>query len=91
MSETALPSLPLEPVVLGPRFCYESICDRIVAGGGAWVRIFPDEIHGQHNAAKQSLLLQAGRLRGLKFNTTFRVAGWICARLVITQDAAVAR
>jgi len=81
-----------EPVVIGPRFRYEPVCARIVSGRGQWVRISLDEIGGPHIGVKQSILLQAGRLRGLRFNTTAaRCPGWICARLVVTADTAVTR
>jgi hypothetical protein len=79
-----------DPVLIGPRFRYEHLVSRIVSARGEWVRISLDEVGGPYPGVKQSLLLQAGRLRGLRFNTTTaRCPGWICARLVITADPAV--
>jgi len=83
MSQAALLNLPTDPVVLGPRFRYEEIVARIVAANGQWVRIHPDEVTGAHNGIKQTVILQAARLRGLKFTTSFRCPPWLCARLVI--------
>jgi hypothetical protein len=78
-------------VVVEPRFRYEKIVAQIVAARGEWIKIDPSQIGGAHPGVKQSVLLQAGRLRGMRFNTTFRVPGWLCARLVTNTEQAVAQ
>jgi hypothetical protein len=83
MSEAVLSSQSTEAVIVPPRFRYTEHVNRIIAAGGSWVRFDPAEINGRWPGEKQSILLQAGRLRGLRFETTFRVAGWLCARLVL--------
>jgi hypothetical protein len=89
MSEQNLP--PSASLVVEPRFRYEKIVSEIVAAGGEWIKIDPSQIGGTHPGVKQSALLQAGRLRGLRIETTFRVPGWLCARLVSNSERAVAQ
>jgi hypothetical protein len=73
-------------VIVPPRFRYSAIVNQIISAHGEWVRLDPDEIHGRWPGEKQSILLQAGRLRGYRFETTFRVAPFLCARLVVAQE-----
>jgi hypothetical protein len=83
--------LAAESLVVEPRFRYEKIISEIVAARGEWIKIDPSQIGGTHPGVKQSALLQAGRLRGLRLETTFRVTGWLCARLITDTDQAVAQ
>jgi hypothetical protein len=85
-----MPDLNLpNPLVLPLRAYYAPILARIVAAQGAWVLIDPADLGGVHNPAKQSGLLQAAKARGLRLNTSFRLSGWCCARLVVEDSAPV--
>jgi hypothetical protein len=89
MSEAVLSSRQVNALIVPPRFRYSSIVNQIAEANGNWVKLDPAEIHGRWPGEKQSILLQAGRLRGLRFETTFRCPPWLCVRLVKPESSTI--
>jgi hypothetical protein len=71
-------SLGIEPATR-----YHGIIHQIVSAKGAFVGIDPDALAGTEIISKQSTLLRAARVRGLKIVTTTRKPGVIFAKLVV--------
>ena len=64
------------------RYRYDATVLQIIAADGEWTRIDPFAISGNSKATKQTRLLQAGRERGHRFQTTFQADGLVYARLI---------
>jgi hypothetical protein len=80
-----------DAAVLGipPQHRYESVINRIVAGGGAWIRVELGELQGSSIPAKHSAILQAARSRGVPISCTFRCLGVCYARLLRETDVVI--